>query len=262
MVSDRVVVSVVAVGFASHRSATNQMHFFLVDRQARQVAASAQWCTLRTMIKKVVSDQLRPGDRKALTIIRNRIVHMGSAPSVRELASELGFTSARSAVVIIERLVEAGYLKRRESDRSLQLLKLPEETREREATVEVPLVGSAACGVPLLAIENVEAMVPVSTTLARPRQKYFLLRASGDSMDAAGIADGSLVLVRQQSTAETGDVVVALVDDEATIKELRTSPDAVVLVPRSKNKRHQPIILRRDFQVQGVVVATLPDIEN
>jgi repressor LexA len=202
---------------------------------------------------------LRLGDRKALTFIRNKIVHTGSAPSIRELAAGLGFSSARSAVVIIERLIVGGYLKRRESDKALQLLKMPDVSdRDRESTIEVPLVGSAACGAPLLAIENIEAMVPVSTHLARPGQRYFLLRASGDSMDKAGIADGALVLVRQQGTAEDGQVVVALIDGEATIKEIRRSRDAVVLMPRSSNKKHKPIILRRDFRVQGIVVATLP----
>lgn len=213
------------------------------------------------MIKRVVAD-LKPAERKALTVIRNRIVHGGSAPSVRELAKELGFSSARSAVLIIDRLIELGYVKRRDDDRSLQLLRMPAETKDRASTVEVPLVGSAPCGAPLLAQENLEAMIPVSTTLARPGQRYFLLRAVGDSMTEVGIDDGALVLVRQQPSAETGDVVVALVDDEATIKELRRSADAVVLTPRSKNRDHKPIVLQRDFQVQGVVLATLPDIDD
>ncbi len=219
------------------------------------------WCTIRIMIKKFDPGTLRAADRKALTIIRNQIVHTGSAPSLRDLAAALGFSSARSAVMIVDRLVDAGYVRRRESDKTLQLLKMPDEAADRDSTVAVPLVGSAACGTPLLAIENIEAMVPVSTRIVRPGQKYFLLRAAGDSMDAAGIDDGALVLVRQQPSAESGDVVVALVDDEATIKELRRSPDAVALIPRSKNKGHQPIVLRRDFRVQGVVVATLPDLE-
>ncbi len=81
-------------------------------------------------------------------------------------------------------------------------------------------------------------------------------------MTEVGIDDGALVLVRQQPTADTGDVVVALVDDEATIKELRRSVDAVVLTPRSKNRDHKPIVLQRDFQVQGVVLATLPDWDD
>ena len=214
------------------------------------------------MKKRFEEEHLRPADRKALTVIRNMIVHTGAAPSVRELANALGFSSPRSAVLVIERLVEAGYLKRRESDRTLQLLKSPEGTRERETTVEIPIVGSAACGAPLLAIENIEAMVPVSTHLARPGHRYFLLRATGDSMTEAGIEDGSLVLVREQPSADNGEIVVALVDDEATVKELRRSNDAVVLMPRSHNKKHKPIVLRRDFRVQGVVVATLPTLES
>lgn len=214
------------------------------------------------MIKKASDSKLRPAEWKALTFIRNRIMHSGAAPSVRELAADLGFSSPRSAAVVIDRLIELGYLKRRVDDRTLQLLHMPSEARDRESTVEIALVGSAPCGAPMLAQENIEAMIPVSTTLARPGQKYFLLRAVGDSMTEADIEDGSLVLVRQQPTAESGDVVVALVDDEATIKELRRSADAAVLVPRSKNKVHKPIVLRRDFQVQGVVVATIPNLSD
>jgi len=161
---------------------------------------------------------------------------------------------------VIDRLIQLGYLRRR-AGRSLQLLRMPNDAEDRESTVEVPLVGSAPCGLPLLAEENVEAMIPVSVSLARPTQRYFLLRAMGDSMTEVGIDDGALVLVRQQPTAEVGDIVVALVDDEATIKELRRSSDAVVLMPCSRNDKHKPIILRRDFRVQGVVIATLPNIE-
>jgi repressor LexA len=210
------------------------------------------------MIKKTPDSQLKPAERHALTFVRNRIMHTGAAPSVRELAAELGFSSPRSAVLVIDRLTELGYIKRRAEDRTLQLLRMPEDARDRESTVEVPLVGNAPCGLPLLAQENLEAMIPVSSRLVRPGRKYFLLRARGDSMNVAGIEDGSLVLVRQQSTAEDKEIVVALVDDEATIKELRRSLDAVALVPRSDNPKHYPMVLRHDFQVQGIVVATVP----
>jgi repressor LexA len=206
--------------------------------------------------------ELKSNEARALSFIRNRLVHRGTAPSVREVAAELGFQSPRSAAVVIDRLIELGFLRRRQSDRGLQLLRNPETTREQEATIEVPLVGSAACGAPLLAVENVEAMIQVSTQLAPPPHRYFLLRARGDSMTEVGIEDGNLVLVRQQETAEAGQLVVALVDDEATIKELRRSKDAVALMPRSKNPANKPIVLRRDFRVQGIVVATLPNVED
>lgn len=212
------------------------------------------------MIKNSSDTKLKLPERKALTFVRNRIIHTGATPSVREIAAELGYSSPRSAVLVIDRLIAFGYLKRREGDRSLQLLRMPEDAPDRESTVEIPLVGSAACGMPLLAEENIEAMISVSERLVRPGRKYFLLHAKGDSMTEAGIEDGSVVLVRQQPTARDKEIVVALVDDEATIKELRRGPDAIALIPRTMNAAHRPIVLRRDFQVQGVVVATIPDL--
>jgi SOS regulatory protein LexA len=131
---------------------------------------------------------------------------------------------------------------------------------DSEQTVEVPVVGRAACGIPMLAEENIEQMIPVSKRIATPPYKYYMLRAKGDSMNQAGINDNDLVLVRQQSTARHGDIVVALIDDEATIKEYNTTGSAVVLKPHSTNTIHKPIILMRDFMVQGVVVTTIAGI--
>jgi repressor LexA len=186
-------------------------------------------------------------------------MHLGRAPSVRELAAALGYQSPRSAAILVERLIALRYAARG-TDGKLRILQSPKDDVAHARTVDVPLVGTAPCGAPLLAEENQEAMIPVSTRLARPPHRYFLLRAQGDSMTDRGIADGSLVLVRQQASADDGDVVVALIDDEATIKELRRSPTAIALTPRSKNPAHKPIILTEDFVVQGVVVAALPDI--
>jgi repressor LexA len=118
-----------------------------------------------------------------------------------------------------------------------------------------------ACGVPILAEENIDAMIPVSVKLAKPPHKYFFLRAKGDSMNEVGINDGDMVLVKQQITANNGDIVVALIDDEATVKEFHRQGNTIILKPRSKNKKkHQPIILTRDFQVQGLVVSTIPGL--
>lgn len=99
---------------------------------------------------------------------------------------------------------------------------------------------------------------PVSTSLANPGHKYFFLRAVGDSMDAAGIQDGDLMLVRQQPQAENGEKVVALINDEATVKEFHREREAVVLKPRSNNKKHRPIIVTDNFIIQGVVTSVVP----
>jgi repressor LexA len=203
---------------------------------------------------------LKPKQLQALRCIRNSLMHYGRAPSTRELMVSLGYRSPRSAALIIEDLTRKGVLKKR-SDGGIQLIKDLEMDSMNARTVDVPLVGTVACGLPILAEENIQGMIPVSVNLARPSFRYFLLKASGDSMDEANINDGDLVLVRQQPMAEDGDIVVALIDDEATIKEFRSANNSVILKPRSSNKKHKPIILTDNFQVQGVVVATIPNFE-
>ena len=195
---------------------------------------------------------------EAIREIRNSLMHKGRIPSVRELMNSLGYRSPRSAAVIYENLIEKGIL-RRKRDGNFQFIKGTEEDNVRAQTVDVPLVGNISCGMPILAEENIEAMIPVSTKLAQPPHKYFLLRAKGDSMDQKGIDDGDLVLVRQQTIAQDGETVVALIDDKATIKEFRIGGETFVLKPRSKNKQHQPIVLTKDFQIQGVVVTTISE---
>ena len=195
---------------------------------------------------------------KALFFIKDSISYRGRSPSYRDIKEHIGFSSPRSAYVLIDRLIAKGYLNKTPKG-NLTLLKDINVNIQTERTVEIPLVGSAPCGLPLLAEENIEAMIPVSQRIARPGAGYFLLHAVGDSMDEAGINDGDLVLVRQQPVAEEGQRVVALIDDEATIKEFRRKNNKVVLTPRSSNPRHRPIILYQDFLIQGIVIDTLPN---
>lgn len=132
-------------------------------------------------------------------------------------------------------------------------LSVAEGEEQYEKMVSIPLLGNVACGYPLFAEENIETEISVSTKLIRKDKKYFILRASGDSMNNANINNGDLVLIRKEQTAQDGDRVVALIDDEATIKEFKNNVDHVVLLPKSTNKEHQPIILTRDFRIQGIV---------
>lgn len=204
-----------------------------------------------------MQNQLTKKQSDTIREIRNFLMQKGRTPSIRELMAALGYKSPRSAALIIEKLIEIGILKKR-SDGSLQIIKEVDSDSTHARTVNVPLVGTVACGVPILAQENIEGLIPVSVNLTRPGSKYFLLRAKGDSMDMVGINDGDLVLVRQQPTAENGDLAIALIDDEATIKEFHRSKGVVILRPRSTNKKHQPIILTDNFQVHGVVITTIP----
>jgi len=208
----------------------------------------------------MIKQQLKPKQTEALKCIRNSLMHHSRVPSVRELMVSLGYKSPRSASLIIDDLISKGFLKKK-LDGTLQLIHDSGENFINARTVNVPLVGTIACGLPIFAEENIEGMIPVSIDIARPGSKYFFLRAAGDSMNEAGINDGDFVLVRQQPIAEDGDIIAALIDDEATIKEYRRTKDTVVLKPRSSNKDHQPIILTSNFQIQGVVVTAIPNFE-
>ncbi len=204
----------------------------------------------------MAASDLSPSDFKGLFFIRDALRYRGQ-PTLQAIADHLGFKSRRSAALLIDRLTNKGYLERTPKG-TLRVVREPEYKTQSGRTIQVPLVGTAPCGMPLLAEENVEAMIPVSQTIVRPGAVYFLLRASGTSMNKTGINDGDLVIVRQQPVAENGDRVVALIDDAATIKEYRREGGKIVLMPRSTDKRHKPIILERDFMIQGVVIDSIP----
>lgn len=140
----------------------------------------------------------------------------------------------------------------------LQKTKLDEDSITNAHTIKIPLLGTIACGTPIFAEENIEAFIPVSDKFVKPSNRYFILRASGDSMNDAGINDGDLVLIRQQQIAQNGDKIVALIDDEATIKEFYNNGNMIILKPRSKNSKHQPIVLTNDFRIQGIVETVIP----
>jgi repressor LexA len=185
----------------------------------------------------------------------------GAPPTIRELQAAGRYSSSRSVVQFLDALEEAGYVGRSEGARNIRVLQVSSQAApERTRTVGVPLVGSIAAGTPVLAVENIETRIPISDRIAKPPYTYFLLRVHGDSMDRAGIVDGSLALIRQQETADPGDRVVALIDDEATIKRLKLTGEMAILEPVSSNSRHKPIVVDNEFRIQGVVVATIPDV--
>ncbi|MDD4910502.1 MAG: transcriptional repressor LexA [Candidatus Omnitrophica bacterium] len=194
---------------------------------------------------------------EAIRHIRNWLMHKGYAPSIRELMADLSYKSPRSVQDILEQLQEKGVIKKFKNG-DYQLIRDLDFGSMHAQTTNIPIVGTVACGTPILAEENIEGFIPVSTALAKPGSKYYLLHAQGDSMDKAGINDGDLVLVRQQSTANEGDRVVALINEEATIKEFHRTQNMIILRPKSSNEGHKPIILTDDFQIQGVVIAVIP----
>jgi len=205
---------------------------------------------------------LSENDRKVLTLIRNRLAHGLESPKLREINEVIGKSSPRSAVLALERLEAAGLIERIQGNKIKLVGKSLSETNSA-STIEVPLVGLIAAGIPILAQENIEAYISVTTSLAKLGNKYFLLRVVGNSMNEAIIGgvkmvEGSIVLVRQQPTAINGDKVVVLLDDSATVKVFERRDNVVILRPQSNNQMHVPFVLTEDFIIQGVVVAIFP----
>lgn len=128
--------------------------------------------------------------------------------------------------------------------------------------INIPLFDSAGCGELMYADPTVQEMIPVKSELMSKGSKYFVLRTSGDSMNLAGINDGDLVLCRKDYHPEEGNNVVALIGDDATIKEYRRENGVVVLKPKSSNPKHKPLRFTNgdEIKVQGVVVCVLQDV--
>lgn len=199
---------------------------------------------------------LSDSDKKAFNLIRNKLLRDGGKPTLREINEVTGGKSPRSASLVIDRLVRMGLLKK--VGDNLRLAENQFLNPSSIETVNIPLVGTVTCGLPMLATENIEAFIPVSTNLAKRGSQYFLLRVSGDSMNQAGIQDKDILLIKQQSTAENGQQVVALIDDDATVKIFERTNSAIILRPKSSNIKHKPIIVTENCQIQGVVIAVLP----
>jgi repressor LexA len=205
------------------------------------------------------NEKLTSREIEALREIRSAIRHLEKFPSVRELMVVMRYRSPRSVSVLLQNLEEKGYLQR-DFRGNLQLVEDAKVFKNSIDTIDIPIVGSAQCGALSFAEQNIEGFVRVSTKLAPRDKQHFLLRAEGDSMNEAGIMHGDLVLVRVQNFAENGNRVVALVDDEATIKEFHRRDDVVILQPRSSNPEHQPIIVSDSLQIQGIVVTAIPTL--
>jgi repressor LexA len=193
---------------------------------------------------------------EVLKAIHDRLVRRGTPPTVRELQRALGAGSTRTVLRYLRLLEEKGDIKRWAGARGMKTLRPMKRGLE---TIPVPLVGEVPAGPLMTAAQNVEGWIRLPRELAKPRDgRLFLLRVRGDSMNRATISgdsieDGDVVLVHQQSTAQLGEVVVAYIDGEATIKRLAIAGDFYVLRPESKNPKHLPIVVGEGFRTLGVV---------
>jgi repressor LexA len=204
----------------------------------------------------VYKRELTARQRQILDFIRADIHRRGFPPSVREIGEAVGLSSSSTVHSHLAALESKGLIRRDPSKpRALEVLDYRDNERavDYEGVQAVPLVGQVAAGAPILAAENIEATLPLPTSFAG--EETFVLRVKGESMIEAGILDGDFVVVRQQSTASNGDIVVAMIDEEATVKRFYRESDRVRLQP--ENPTMDPIYADQyvDFAILGKVVA-------
>lgn len=200
--------------------------------------------------------EITDSQRRVLVAIRNHLARRGFPPTLYELGTQLGM-GASSAHELVSQLVRKGYLRRDAGKaRSLEVIRQPE--LEVANLVPIPIVGVVAGGRPILATENIVGEMLVESRLVRSA-RCFALKVTGDSMIRAGIDDGDYVVVRQQPVAETGDIVVALFGDTATVKRLHIADDRIELIP--ENPRYGPIVVGPDddLRIQGKVIGVRKD---
>ena len=190
--------------------------------------------------------------KEILEYIKQEILNKGYPPAVREICEAVNLKSTSSVHSHLETLEKNGYIRRDPTKpRAIEIIDDSFNLTRREV-VNVPMVGSVAAGQPILAVENITSYFPIPAEFM-PNAESFMLRVKGESMIDAGIFNGDNVLVKRQSTASNGDIVVALVDDSATVKTFYKENGYYRLQP--ENDFMDPIIVS-EVMIMGKVIGT------
>jgi repressor LexA len=197
-------------------------------------------------------DELTERQTAILRFISRHCRDSGYPPTVREIGLAVGLASPSTVHAHLAKLEAAGHIKRDPTKPRAMLVRVPDAESpapaSRPSVAALPLVGSVAAGAPILADQHIEDWV------ASPFEGDFVLRVRGDSMIEAGILDGDMVVVRQAQTASDGEIVVAQIEDEATVKRLKRVDGRVHLMP--ENAAYEPIV-PDEVSLAGVVVGVL-----
>jgi repressor LexA len=198
-------------------------------------------------------ESLTSTQRQVFDFVREYLSERGFPPTLREIASHFRLKGPKAPQKTLSILERKGYLRRSAgSSRGIEILN--DQTKQgmlrQETILAVPLVGSVMAGVPVLAVENIEGYVNFDRSLVSS-DDVFLLRVQGDSMIEAHIQDGDFALVKPQSDAENGEIVVALIEDEATIKRVFQGRDLIRLEPA--NPTMEPIVVKKGEKKVSIV---------
>ena len=191
---------------------------------------------------------------KMINFIDSEYQKNGSAPTLREIASEFNITSACVSHYLTE-MKEKGLIQSSGKSRGVKTSKMQSMLNE---VSYLPVVGSIACGTPILAEENIEKYLPVPNDFLGAG-KFFILRANGNSMIKAGIEDGDYVIVKQQETAEIGQIIVALINDEATLKRYYIDNEKQQVRLHPENDKMKDMYFK-NVVIQGIAVKVIKDL--
>ena len=192
--------------------------------------------------------ELSAKQQQILSYLKSEVQKKGYPPSVREICQAVGLKSTSTVHAHLSRLEKKGYIRRNPTKpRAIEIL----DKTDKKDVMEVPIVGTITAGTPILAVQNIEDTFPLPVNFLNYDTDVFMLRVKGESMIEAGIFDRDLILVRQQSSADNGDIIVALLEDFATVKTYYKEKDYIRLQP--ENATMSPIIAK-DVKVLGKVI--------
>ncbi|MCI7093678.1 MAG: transcriptional repressor LexA [Lachnospiraceae bacterium] len=197
--------------------------------------------------------------QEILDYLKREIMSHGYPPTVREICDAVHLKSTSSVHSHLESLEKNGYIRRDPAKpRAIEVVDDAFNVTRREVA-SIPLVGQVAAGVPILAAQNIESYFPLPADYM-PQNPAFMLRVKGTSMINAGINNGDLLLVEEQKTAQNGDIVVAMIDDSATVKRFYREKGYIRLQP--ENDSMDPIIVKDHLQIIGKVFGVLRFMEH
>ena len=203
-------------------------------------------------------EELTPKQKQLLDLLSDEIQKKGLPPSLSEIASGLKLKSKNAVAKLLRILEDKGYIRRSGKARGIEVLN-PEGEPLSRGLMSIPIIGRVTAGLPMLAEEQIEDWLNLPASLIKGRKDVFLLKVQGYSMKDAGILDKDLVIVKQQKIAEINDIVVALLEDEATVKRLVKKDGRFYL--KAENKEYPNIYPEHEWSIQGKVIGVIRRME-
>lgn len=206
--------------------------------------------------------ELTQRQKEILLFIQSYIYENGYPPTYREIGSRFEIASTFGVKRHIDALVKKGYLNFESNiSRSLSLTEYAvnfypkkDKIKNFDSSIEIPIIGRVAAGYPVISDENIEGTLFVDKSLIKQRANVFGLRVRGDSMINSGILEGDIVIVNQQKNANNGEIVIAMVDGESTMKRFKKTGEKIFLVPENDNYPVIKLNKKQNFSIIGKVV--------